>query len=260
MKLWHDKGTWHISSNGEIDAHNAQINSLYFKTGEEKNLFALFVEAWEKTGVDMDELDTNYTYMFELVSPHNRIVISYPEAAIYHIGTRNNVTLHEVDMNIGIKKPKAYSIATLDDCIAQASLLGYDAEGYVVVDKDYNRIKVKSPVYVALSHLVQGIASRERVVEIIKANEHHEFLTYFPEYQAVFDEVISGIERFVNRADQCFRSLNPQQFETRKLLAEAVCQTECPACMFALIDGKNESARDWIMSRSAKKVLEWIDD
>ena len=33
IKLWHHKGTWHVSSNGEIDAHNAGISSVLFKGG-----------------------------------------------------------------------------------------------------------------------------------------------------------------------------------------------------------------------------------
>jgi T4 RnlA family RNA ligase len=259
MKLWYDKGAWHVSSNGEIDARNANINSLYFKTGDEKNLYALFMEAWQKTGVDMCELDTEYAYLFELVSPHNRVVVPYSETTIYHIGTRSNTTAQETNKDIGVPKPQEYAISTLEDCIAQALRLGHEAEGYVVVDKFYNRIKVKSPVYVAMSHLVQGVGSRERIIEIIKANEHEEFLNYFPEYREIFDEIQTGIDQFSKRVDQRFQSLHPNKFETRKMLAEAVAATECPACLFALIDGKAASAKAWVMSRQPKKILELIE-
>ncbi|MDR0851611.1 MAG: hypothetical protein LBN36_03875, partial [Clostridiales Family XIII bacterium] len=96
-------------------------------------------------------------------------------------------------------------------------------------------------------------------IEIIKANEHEEFLNYFPEYRRIFDEIQTGIDQFSERIDQCFQSLHPERFETRKMLAEAVTATECPACLFALIDGKAATAKAWIMSRPPKKILELIE-
>jgi hypothetical protein len=48
------------------------------------------------------------------------------------------------------------------------------------------------------------------------------------------------------------------QFDSRKELAEAVMQEECPACLFVLIDGKETSAREWLLSRPAAKVLALI--
>ena len=48
------------------------------------------------------------------------------------------------------------------------------------------------------------------------------------------------------------------EFDSRKVLAEAVMKTECPACLFVLIDGKEASARNWLMSRPAAKILGYI--
>jgi hypothetical protein len=109
-----------------------------------------------------------------------------------------------------------------------------------------------------MSHLVQGVGSRERIIEIIKANEHEEFLNYFPEYREVFEEIQTGIDQFAKRVDQSFQALHPEKFKTRKTLAEAVTATECSACLFALIDGKAATAKDWIMIRPPKKILELI--
>jgi len=49
-----------------------------------------------------------YTYMFELVSPFNRAVLLYESIDLYHIGTRDNVTLLEMDVDLGVKKPKTF--------------------------------------------------------------------------------------------------------------------------------------------------------
>ena len=259
IKLWCYKDTWYISSNGEIDARNAHINSALLANAPISNLFELFMEAWGKTGQSFDALNTDYTYMFELTSPHNRIVVRHTETCIRHIATRDNRTLLELDIDIGIPKPRRFNLHTIEDCIESAKQLGDDDEGYVVVDQYYNRIKIKSPRYVALNQMSQGVTTRGNIVEIIQKNEQAEMLAYFPEYQGVFDEILEGIENFCIQQEANLVALKSMSFETRKDLAAVVTGTECPPCLFCLIDGKTATARDWLMSRSANKLLEYID-
>jgi hypothetical protein len=95
-----------------------------------------------------------------------------------------------------------------------------------VVDRDYNRVKVKSPLYVSLSHLVSGVTTRVRIVEIIRAGEQAEFLTYFPEYGGIFEEIRAGIDAFAERTERQLSELRARQFESRKDLAAFVTKTE----------------------------------
>ena len=68
--------------------------------------------------------------------------------------------------------------------------MGYDEEGFVVVDNHWKRVKIKSPAYVAAHYLRNnGVNSKARILEIIERNEQEEFLTYFPEYKHYFEEV-----------------------------------------------------------------------
>jgi hypothetical protein len=258
MKLWNYKGEWKISSNGEIDARNAQVHSALLTSAPRSNLYTLFSEAWSKTGIDFDNLDPEYTYMFELTSPYNRIVVKHDETSIHHIGTRNNRTLLELDIDIGILKPKTYNLHTIEDCIESAKLLGDDSEGYVVVDKNFNRIKIKSPRYVMLAHLSDGVTTRGSIVEVIKKNEQDEILSYFPEYQNAFDEIQQGIEEFCSRQETDLAELGLKTYSTRKELAAFITKTNCPACLFSIVDGKAATPRDWLLSRPAHKVLEYI--
>ena len=258
IKLWHHNNKWRISSNGEINAHNAHISSALLRDTKGTDLQTLFIEAWHKTNKSFDDLDKNYTYMFELTSPHNRVVVKYNETSIKHIGTRDIHTLKEVDMDIGIEKPREYSYKTLEECIKNASLLGYDEEGYIAVDRNFNRVKIKSPLYISLNHISQGMTTYGNIVEIIQRNEQDEFLTYFPEYTDVFRTVSTGIEAFCVKQSTLYTDISSQIYESRKTLAEVVTQTDCPACLFALIDGKSPTARDWLLSRPAAKVLTLI--
>jgi len=258
MKLWHHNGKWHISSNGEIDARNAHISSALIKNARKTDLYSLFIEAFTDTDKSFTEFDENYTYMFELTSPHNRVVVRYNSTSLRHIGTRNIHTLQECDIDLGIAKPREFSFKTIEDCIENAKQLGYDDEGYVVVDRFFNRVKIKSPLYVALNHISQGVTTNGNIVEIIQRNEQHEFLTYFPEFQEVFNNITTGIDNFSKKQTATLREINTLKLETRKALAEVVTKTDCPSCIFALIDKKEPNAHSWLLSRPSAKILDLI--
>jgi len=258
MKLWYYMGKWHISSNGEIDARNAHISSALLTNARKTDLYTLFIEAWYKTGKRFEDLNRNFTYLFELTSKHNRVVVKYNETAIRHIGTRDIRTLDECNMDIGIPMPREFAFRTLDECIENAKQLGYDDEGYVVVDRHFNRIKVKSPLYVALNHISQGVTTHGNIVEIIQKNEQGEFLTYFPELQEVFEDILTRIEAFSARQDEALSEILSMKYDSRKALAEVVTKKECPACLFAIVDGKADSARNWLLSRPVEKILGYI--
>lgn len=75
MKLWFDDNRWHLSTNGSIDAYKTTFNDRDNTFGE---LFETALLYNEITLTELTrDLDTNYTYMFELVSPLSRIVIPY---------------------------------------------------------------------------------------------------------------------------------------------------------------------------------------
>jgi hypothetical protein len=247
-----------VSSNSEIDARNAHINSALLTVARRASLYDLFMEAWEKTDALMETLDKGYTYMFELTSPHNRVVVRYGDVSIRHIGTRDNDTLLECELDIGVAKPKSFPFQTLDECIESAKSLGDNDEGFVIVDQHYHRIKVKSPRYVALNHMVQGVTTLGNVVEIIQKNEQEEFLTYFPEYREVFGRILCGIEDFASRQAETFGRIGVAQYDSRKALADAVTKEECPACLFMWIDKKIDTAKDWLLSRPPAKLLSLI--
>ena len=113
--------------------------------------------------------------MFELISPYNKIVVPYENIDIVHIGTRNNITLEELDIDIGIPKPKEYKFNSLEDCIEMSKKLPYDNEGYVVVDSKWRRVKIKSPAYVSVHRLVNNELTDEGVLDLIKENEQRVF-------------------------------------------------------------------------------------
>lgn len=187
MKLWFNEYTneWQLSTSGMIDAKDAPVsfdNTLI-------SFYDLFhmAENWDDSL--LDDLNKDYTYIFELVSKYNRVVIPYEKTMLYHIGTRNNVTGKEtsvVDIN-RIPKPRIYFVEkSIESCLLAINELmipihtrfdgshyttkigKVEHEGFVVVDKYFNRIKIKSPLYMSIHGLVTGdILSRSTILSLL---------------------------------------------------------------------------------------------
>ena len=219
IKVWFDKGEWRVSTSGNIFAANSVLERTdLFPDGCPYNTYGdLFEAAKTAAGLDFDRLNRQYTYMFELVSPYNKVVIMYDKAEIYHIGTRDNVTLQEIEIDIGVKKPREFALGSLDDCVTAAQNLPDDKEGYVVVDRYYNRVKIKNPVYVALHHIKNnGAPSLVSLIGIIRKNEAGEYLTYFPEFKSKIDECKRKIDGILAEMESGKESLRGKTFETQR--------------------------------------------
>jgi hypothetical protein len=96
IKLWHDRNQWIVSTNGTIFAEKATLGPQGDANGNDYHNFAkLFKIAADNAGLNIHSLDCRYTYMFEVCSPYNRVVVPHEEIKLYHIGTRDNLTFLE---------------------------------------------------------------------------------------------------------------------------------------------------------------------
>ena len=182
IKAYFHNRKWCIATNATVDANEALAGSSERSFGE------LFYEAAENQHLDWNLLDKNCTYMFELTSPESRVVIDYGNTPkIWHIGTRNNITEEEIETDIGIIKPTQYPLGDLASCIEAANNINntkesIENEGFVVVDKDYHRIKIKSPEYVFIHHILpNGAVSDETLVSAIRSGSSDDIEAYRPD-------------------------------------------------------------------------------
>lgn len=251
IKLWYDD-KWHISTNNCINAFSAFIEDSNKSFGD------IFKEA--SKNLDYNKLNKDNTYMFELVSPETKIIVDYKETKIYHIGTRNNKTFKEIDDNIGIEKPKLYKFNTLEDLIENAKHLTKNEEGYVVVDKNYNRIKVKSPAYL-LAHYILGNGkfTNKRIIDIIKSGEENEILNYFPEYKINFDKINEKINLTVAIIYNYYSSIlyEKDRYSYLKLIKEKEVDKYFTFLM-KMFDNPNINIKLELLKLPTKKILEVI--
>jgi len=253
IKVWHHQDVWRVSTNNTINAENAKANQ------QDDSFLNIFQKAWTLTGKEFNDLNPDYTYMFELVSPQTRVVIPYKETKLYHIGTRNNHTLQELHVDIGIEKPKEFSISTIEACIEAAKNLDKYHEGFVVVDSRWRRVKVKSPLYVAIHHILNNISSDKRIIDLIVSGEDAEVVSYFPEYAEMFNSMRERIDRFIACNEKELDKIREAAYPTQKELAEYVTKTICPACLFSVTKGKSKSVKDFVYSIPANKMIDYLD-
>lgn len=263
IKVWHNYDGWKMSTMSTIDADKADING----TGVTFGSIMRRLGFTDKHGIGND-LDLNYTYMFELVSPYNQVVIRYDKPQLYHIGTRNKWTGDEEDVDIGIQKPKEYPLGSLDDCIKAAEKLNEGErnvkhEGFVVVDGNWNRVKIKSPDYLVAHRLkANNNVSRDYIVGLLRSLTSEEVdkiceqnpnqARYFRYYQWQLEELKHSARYMVDYA----RALLTENDNSRKAVALNIKDSRYAMIGFASLN--NELTAEEILSNI--KIEKLISD
>lgn len=257
IKVYFHNGAWCVGTNNTIDANDAELSAPPYETFME-----LFDVAADACGLDYDSLDPHYTYIFELRSPYNRVVVPYEDIRIVHIGTRNNITCEEVEADIGIEKPKQYMLSSLEDCIAMAKTFDFTKEGFVVKDKNYNRIKVKSEDYVKAHRIISNNkVSEEKILSLICSGEEEEFLSYFPTYTTIFQDI--KIKR--DKLKYLFYKIKKEVFSLkekgmkRKDFAQLVKNNDFSFLYFLMYDNSQLNFLDWENKISYKKMVKYYE-
>lgn len=239
---------WWWATNGTIDAKDASVMD------SEKTFFDVILSADNYSDINYDVLDMDMTYMFELVSPMTQVVISYPVAHLYHIGTRNNNTGKEVNVNIGVEQPREFKVSNLDTVIAQANTInGEDVvveEGYVVVDRDFNRIKVKSPKYLLMhSQINNHIATKKRMLNDIFLEKEpyiHDkrMMAKYEFYKYKIAEMTMYVDVFIHYV----RALYEEVSQDRYAVYEAI--KEHPLAQFGLKAIENDQDAETLIAQT----------
>ena len=268
MKLWYYNGSWKISTNGMIDANAANTASVIHRT-----FAALFLSADNYKDIKFDELNKDYTYIFELVSPENQIVIKYDNIRLYHIGTRDNKTGKEYNVDIGIEKPVEYSVNSstynLQSCIDLVNKInqGQDSvkyEGFVVVDDNWNRIKIKSPEYLSI-HAILGnrIITKKTILTLIKESDSavlDKFIEDYPIYEVYVNYYrfkISELKLDISNIQRLALSLYEEYSHDRKAVAKDISKYKLAPFGFKALDGKIFTVDELTVAQLEKYIDEY---
>jgi hypothetical protein len=197
MFMYYYRGEWHVASSGLPDARGLTL--------DKKTTFAeLFWSIWDENKYEFES--QNHTYIFELTSPITQVLVPQSKNKIQLIGARNLDTLQETYIElVGCNWPKVkwFDVSSLEEAQKLCMKMNpVEREGFVIRDAEFNRVKLKSPQYVALSHLGltleeikdlgldQGKYDKKTqekwILKIIQINECDEFLNYHPQYKSMY--------------------------------------------------------------------------
>jgi len=211
ISLFHYDYKWYMSTRGKIN--NSVLIPLSNLTFKE-----LFYETTKRYDRFWDTIDSAYTYIFELVSPENRVVTRYSERGLYLIAMREKFSLWELsDIQIRewsnklrVPQPKLVNFSSIQDLMKLAKSLQALEEGFVAVDYSkydedgisFKRVKVKNPSYVAISHLKDSAGKSIRsIIRLVLESNESEFLSYFPEFANYVFEVQSKYLKYLTDLD-----------------------------------------------------------
>lgn len=164
----------------------------------------------------LDKLNPALTYVFELTSPFNQVVKPHKTSSITLLGIFDNhgaeLSLEVVDViadSLGFTRPLYFSFKNTDEAIKWLETQEATFEGFVLVDNDLNRIKLKGIQYLRL-HRLKGNSNlflARNVIPLIieKPEEKGELTTYFEELKPIWEKYESEINKIFTEADEIYK-------------------------------------------------------
>ena len=197
---------WEISSRSCIFGESFNPDEISFR-GKVLSLF-------NNTKQLFENMNEEYTYIFEYIGPDNRIVTFYSKSELVLLGIRHNKSgtyknINEMknftDLKQNIRMPILYKMNSIHDILSAAEKLKNLEEGFVCWDVKNNlRIKIKSPQYVAIHH--KKTNNFQDIIKIVISGESDEILTYFPELKDEIEKIniciINLIKELTNKYNE----------------------------------------------------------
>lgn len=243
MTLYWHAGQWCVASSGHPTAGGSY--------GEEARLFRdAFWETWSEVGMELPHTHENTCFMFEFCSNAHRIVCKHERPRIVLHGARNladagewgPLWLEHMARAYGWEFVRAYDLASAEAALSAVEALNpIDTEGFVVVDAAFNRVKIKSPRYVALHHM-KGEATPRRAIELWQTGETEEVLAHFPEFAPKILPVQRALENVAALAH--IDIVAARDVESRKEYAAIVKERPWAAACFRHFDDRHTVSVD----------------
>lgn len=238
-------GLWRVASSGLPDA-GGSAHSLGMTFSE------LFWRTWNDLGYMLPS-QPRFCFMFELLTPYNRVVVPQANSRIVLLGVRDLESGQEIGPEwmaekLGWEYVRSFPLNTIEKCLAAAeSLDPMVQEGFVVCDANFNRVKVKSPRYVALAHLKESCSAR-RLLDIVRSGESDEFLSYFPEMRPAYALIAEKFGALCTEVQADYERL--KGILSQKDFALEAMKTRCSSALFAIRSGRAKSVREFFATAS----------
>jgi hypothetical protein len=207
-------------------------------------------------------LDRGCTFMFELTGPYNTIVCQYDDLKLTLLGARRLATFEELDptrddVNMGLSTVRTWHFDNIDHLVEV--IRDWDPkhfEGVIVKDAAFNRIKVKSPKYLAVAHATDSLGSSWRsVCEAVLSGAADDIGDMLPPLiRERVDVVKVAVTAAVAQAETDLLAM-PVTDDMKAFAAEAT-KSLWPAALFSVKRGKAGSVAEFARGCSPESVLD----
>jgi RNA ligase len=182
---FHYKGDWIMATKGSFTSEQAVRGTQMLK-----NLSIL--RNYPTTG-----LRENWTYLFEIIYPENRIVCDYDFEDLVLLGAYDRDTLEEIDYDTLVKSVSLYpdvmvvrKYNAVTDYTKLKDMISDDREGYVIRFKGGMRMKIKGTEYLRLHRILTNFSTTMIWEVLSTGGDIHQYLDNVPDE---FDEWVKNV-------------------------------------------------------------------
>ena len=233
----------------------------------------------DKYNLNTDQMSKRHCFVFELTTPYNIVVKPHGESSATLLTVRNLDTLEEVSREeliqigatLGLPVVKSYDLnaTNVGSILRTFEKMVWHDEGYVVVDANHNRIKIKNPAYVAVHHL-KGKTAEHNILTIVKTNEIEEFAATFPDRKDELYKLKENYDKLIAKLNLVWGELESRKPKNimpseKKKYAEAVFETckkydvkNFTGLYFGLADGKHISIEEYMSNYDDKTLYKLL--
>lgn len=249
------------NAGGEVNGYGITFEELFWKAYE---LYA--PGGKEKLVKDIGKFQNwdwikGATFMFELVGPMNQVVVQYDLGlrllGARQAGSHNEIPLEQIQWFKKVPRITEHKyIYTIQEALHTFTTKeGHEMEGYVAVDQNWNRVKIKHPGYVNLHRIRDGL-SLPGIMELIQKGDSEEVVAYFPGLKEIHDKMKSWYDVLVWRLEESYQKVQPLAAQSRKDYALAVQALDVPFknALYNLLKG--QSIRSTLSETQSRYLLE----
>jgi len=241
MTMFYYGDKWLVSSSGKPDA------SGITSTDKNMTLGQVFWEIWNNNNYVLPQ-DVNLCYMFELLTDKNPVKIKYLTNDIILHGARNIKTFEEflpgdIAKFYNWKSIQVHNISnnidTIVDFVNQRS--GFNYEGLVICDNNFNRLKIKSKEYFTNVYFLSNNnkkyeTCKKKIFELSitnNTNDLNELLAAFPDFVQVNEGIDKQIAITIDKIQKNYDDIK-HLVEDRKQFAQESLKSSYSTVLFLM--------------------------
>lgn len=257
-----NKNKWFVATRSVPEADICMDSEITFS-----ELFAMALQEQFNMSFDnfTSKLDIDFTYVFELCTPYNRIIVDYEVCSITQlakIAKDGTESIPDLDF---VPRPKAYEFSNINQLLDLINSFNpVEHEGCVVVDENFNRIKIKNQQYVSFNKAAFSISKSPRAMieTILNGNEDDLCGFLSAKQQRTIYAYKHGIICCMKEHDEKYKEFADAakiSGDNAKAFASIinVQNKYYHAYMFDRYRNRCDSMKDWIFKQ--KKVTGWSD-